>query len=45
MRVIADFCLVPLGIGISVSREIAVCEQVLAEAGLKTNLHAVRHPD
>ena len=40
MRVIADLCLVPLGIGVSVSKEIAACERVLAEAGLKTKLHA-----
>jgi len=40
MKVIADFCLVPLGIGVSVSKEIAACERVLAEAGLKTKLHA-----
>jgi len=40
MRVIADFCLVPLGIGVSVSKEIAACERVLADAGLKTKLHA-----
>src|SRR5258708_4431099 len=40
MRVIADLCLIPIGVGVSVSREIAACECVLAEAGLKTNLHA-----
>jgi uncharacterized protein (TIGR00106 family) len=40
MKVIADLCLVPLGIGVSVSKEIAACERVLAEAGLKTKLHA-----
>src|SRR5262250_651215 len=40
MRVIADFCLIPIGIGVSVSKEIAACERVLAEAGLKTKLHA-----
>jgi hypothetical protein len=40
MLVIADFCLIPIGIGVSVSREIAACERVLAEAGLKTRLHA-----
>ena len=40
MRVIADLCLVPLGVGVSVSREIAACERVLAEAGLKVELHA-----
>ena len=40
MKVIADLCLVPIGIGVSVSREIAACQRVLAEAGLKTELHA-----
>ena len=40
MKVIADLCVVPLGIGVSVSKEVAACERVLAEAGLKTNLHA-----
>ncbi len=40
MHVIADLCLVPIGIGVSVSKEIAECERVLAEAGLKTKLHA-----
>ena len=40
MRVIADFCLVPLGVSLSLSPYIAACERVLAEAGLKTALHA-----
>ena len=40
MRVIADLCVVPLGIGVSVSREVAACERILSEAGLKTKLHA-----
>jgi uncharacterized protein (TIGR00106 family) len=40
MRVIADLCLIPLGVGVSVSKEIAACERVLAEAGLNTKLHA-----
>jgi uncharacterized protein (TIGR00106 family) len=40
MRVIADLCLVPIGIGVSVSKEIAACERVLSDAGLKTMLHA-----
>jgi uncharacterized protein (TIGR00106 family) len=29
-----------MGIGTSVSSQVAVCERVLAEAGLKTKLHA-----
>ncbi|MCK6474115.1 MAG: MTH1187 family thiamine-binding protein [Planctomycetes bacterium] len=40
MKVIADLCVVPLGVGVSVSKYVAACEKVLAEAGLKTRLHA-----
>jgi uncharacterized protein (TIGR00106 family) len=40
MQVIADLCVVPIGIGVSVSKEIAVCEKILQAAGLKTQLHA-----
>jgi len=40
MKVIADLCVVPMGVGVSVSREVAACERVLADAGLKTKLHA-----
>ena len=40
MKVIADLCLVPIGIGVSVSKEIAACQTVLADAGLETTLHA-----
>jgi len=40
MHVIADLCVVPLGVGVSVSKYVAACERVLKEAGLKTKLHA-----
>ena len=40
MKVIADLCVVPLGVGVSVSEYVAACEKVLKEAGLKTKLHA-----
>src|SRR5262245_39530270 len=40
MKVIADVCIVPLGVGTSVSREVTVCEKILRESGLKTFLHA-----
>ena len=40
MRVIADLCEIPMGIGLSVSRQVALCERILTEAGLKTKLHA-----
>ena len=35
-----DLCVVPLGVGVSVSKYIAACEKVLSDAGLKTHLHA-----
>jgi uncharacterized protein (TIGR00106 family) len=40
MRVIVDLCVVPLGVGVSVSRYVAECQQVLDEAGLEHQLHA-----
>jgi uncharacterized protein (TIGR00106 family) len=40
MRVIADLSVVPLGVGVSVSKYVAACQRVLDEAGLKTALHA-----
>ena len=40
MKVIADLCIVPIGVGVSVSEYIAVCEHVLREAGLEIKLHA-----
>ena len=40
MKVMVDLCLVPLGVGVSLSPYIAACEKVLGEAGLKTALHS-----
>jgi uncharacterized protein (TIGR00106 family) len=40
MHVIADLTVVPLGVGISLSKYVAACEKVLQEAGLETRLHA-----
>jgi uncharacterized protein (TIGR00106 family) len=40
MKVIADLCVVPLGVGVSVSEYVAACQRVLSEAGLKRQLHA-----
>ena len=40
MHVILDLCLVPLGVGVSVSPYVAECHRVLQEAGLKSQLHA-----
>ena len=40
MHVILDLCVVPLGVGVSVSAYVAECHRVLQEAGLKNQLHA-----
>ena len=40
MKVIADFCVVPLGVGVSVSEYVTACERILDEAGLNPQLHA-----
>ncbi len=40
MKVIVDLSVVPLGVGVSVSKYVAACQEVLIEAGLKTQLHA-----
>ena len=40
MKAIADVCIIPIGVGVSLSQQIAACERVLAGAGLKTQLHA-----
>lgn len=40
MYVIADFSVVPIGVGVSVSRYVAACHEVLREAGLSHRLHS-----
>ncbi len=40
MKVIADFSIVPIGVGISVSKYIAECEKIFKQAGLKIILHS-----
>ncbi|PIE24162.1 MAG: hypothetical protein CSA62_04990 [Planctomycetota bacterium] len=39
MNVIIDLCVVPIGVGSSVSKYIAACEQVFDEAQLSHQLH------
>ena len=39
MKVLLDLCVVPLGVGISVSEYIAACQRILKEAGLKHEMH------
>jgi len=40
MKVIADISIIPLGVGLSLSRHVAACEEVLTEAELEPRLHA-----
>ena len=40
MKAIVDLCVVPLGVGVSVSQYVVACERILKEAGLETQLHA-----
>ena len=40
MKVIADLCVVPIGVGVSVSEYVAECERVLRDAGLSIEMHA-----
>jgi uncharacterized protein (TIGR00106 family) len=40
MKAIVDLCVVPLGVGVSVSQYVVACERILKEAGLQTHLHA-----
>ena len=35
MRVIVDVCVVPIGVGVSLSAYVAACTEVIEEAGLK----------
>jgi uncharacterized protein (TIGR00106 family) len=40
MNVLADLSVVPLGVGVSVSKYVTACQRVLEEAGLSHRLHA-----
>lgn len=40
MKVLLDLCIVPLGVGVSISRYVAACERIISDAGLKCQLHA-----
>ncbi len=35
-----DLCVIPMGVGVSVSEYVAACQTILKEAGLQTQLHA-----
>lgn len=39
MKVMLDFCVVPLGVGVSVSAHVAECQRVLQASGLSHQMH------
>ena len=40
MKAIADVCVVPIGVGVSVSEYVVACEEIFRDAGLDPQLHA-----
>ena len=40
MKVMIDLCVVPIGVGVSVSKYVVACERILDEAGLNHQMHA-----
>ena len=40
MKVIVDLCVVPMGVGVSVSRHVAACQKVIESAGVEFEMHA-----
>jgi len=40
LKVIADFCVVPLGVGTSVSAYIAKCQEIVEKSLLSSSMHA-----
>lgn len=40
MKVQIDLSIIPIGVGLSLSKYVAACERVLREAGLEPRLHA-----
>jgi uncharacterized protein (TIGR00106 family) len=39
MHVMIDLCVVPIGVGVSVSEYIAACQGIIEDAGLDSQLH------
>ena len=39
MNVMVDVCIVPIGVGVSLSEYIAACQRVIEESGLEYQMH------
>lgn len=40
MHTIIDFCVIPIGVGVSVSKYVAECQKILEKNGLNYKMHA-----
>ena len=40
MKAIAEFTIIPIGVGVSLSKYVVVCEQILEKSSLSYELHA-----
>jgi uncharacterized protein (TIGR00106 family) len=40
MKAIVDVCVVPIGVGVSMSKYVVACEEIFREAGLNSHVHA-----
>jgi uncharacterized protein (TIGR00106 family) len=40
MNVLVDVCVVPMGVGVSVSKYVVECEKIFAAAGLNHQMHS-----
>ena len=40
MHVILDLCVVPIGVGVSVSKYVAACQKIFEQSGLTYKMHA-----
>ena len=40
MNVMVDLCVIPMGVGVSVSSHVAACQKILQQAGVKHQMHA-----
>jgi uncharacterized protein (TIGR00106 family) len=40
MNVLIDICVIPLGVGVSVSQYVVACEKIFKAAGLSHQMHA-----
>ena len=40
MKVLVDLCVVPIGVGVSLSEYVVACQKVIRDAGLTHEMHA-----